>query len=66
MLIVADCISQNTNDKKELEPALDRIDALPKALGAVGSLIADSGYFSEANVTSCEAKQITCVYCPGP
>jgi transposase len=65
MLIVADCISQNTNDKKELEPALDRIDALPKALGAVGALIADSGYFSEANVTSCEAKQITPYIAPG-
>ena len=35
MLIVADCISQNTNDKKELKPALDRIDALPKKLGIV-------------------------------
>jgi transposase len=65
MLIVADCISQNTNDKKELEPALGRIDALPKALGAVGALIADSGYFSEANVTSCEAKQITPYIAPG-
>jgi hypothetical protein len=66
MLIVADCISQNPNDKQELEPALDRIDALPRELGAVDALIADSGYFSEANVTSCEAKQDSPVHCPGP
>ena len=65
MLIVADCISQNTNDKKELKPALDRIDALPKKLGIVDALIADSGYFSEANVISCEAQQITPYIAPG-
>jgi len=58
MLIVADCVSQNTNDKKELKPAIDRIDALPGKLGVVDVLIADSGYFSETNVTSCEEKQI--------
>lgn len=65
MLIVADCISQNPNDKQELKPALDRIDALPRELGAVDALIADSGYFSEANVTSCEAKQIAPYIAPG-
>jgi hypothetical protein len=65
MLIVADYISQNPNDKKELEPALERIDALPRKLGAVNTLIADSGYFSEGNVTSCEAKQIIPFIAPG-
>jgi hypothetical protein len=56
----------NTNDKKELKPAIDRVDALPGRLGVVDALIADSGYFSETNVTSGEEKQITPVYCPGP
>jgi hypothetical protein len=65
MLIVAGCVSQNTNDKKELKPALDRIDALPEKLGVVDALIADSGYFSEANVISCEAQQITPYIAPG-
>ena len=65
MLIVADHVSQNTNDKKELEPALDRIDTLPRELGVVNTLIADSGYFSEENVTSCEAKQIAPYIAPG-
>jgi transposase len=65
MLIVADCVSQNPNDKQELEPALDRIDALPRELGAVDALIADSGYFSEVNVTSCEVKKIAPYIAPG-
>ena len=65
MLIVADHVSQSTNDKQELNPALDRIDALPKELGAVDALIADNGYFSETNVTSCEAKQINPYIAPG-
>jgi transposase len=59
MLIVADHVSQHTNDKQELKPALDCLDALPENLGAVDSLIADSGYFSETNVMHCEKKEIT-------
>jgi transposase len=59
MLIVAEHVSQNPNDKQELKPALDSIDELPEELGAVGTLIADNGYLSEANVGSCEEHQIT-------
>ena len=32
---------------------------MPKELGSVTELIADSGYFSEGNVTACESKEIT-------
>jgi hypothetical protein len=59
MRIVADHVSQNPNDKQELTPAPDSIDALPKRPGAVSTLIAGSGYLSEANVSSCEEKEIT-------
>jgi transposase len=59
MLILADRVSQNTNDKQELKPALDCIAGLPQGLGAVDTLIADNGYFSEANVGSCREHQIT-------
>lgn len=59
MLVIAGHVSQNTNDKKELKPALDSIEALPKELGSVDALLADSGYFSEANVDICEEKKIT-------
>ena len=59
MLIIAGDVSQNPNDKQELKPALDAIGTLPGNLGAVNTLIADNGYCSEANIVSCEEKQIT-------
>ncbi len=65
MLIIAGNVSQNPNDKQELKPALDAIGTLPENLGAVNTLIADSGYCSEANVVSCEEKQITPYIAPG-
>jgi transposase len=65
MLVVAGHVSQNTNDKKELKPALDSIEALPNNLGSVDALLADSGYFSEANVLLCEEDEITPYIAPG-
>lgn len=58
-LIVTAHVTQQTNDKLELVPTLDQIAALPKELGTATELIADSGYFSETNVTACEGKEIT-------
>ena len=58
-LIVSTHISQQSNDKKELVPTLQHIARLPKELGTATKLIADSGYFSETNVTACESKGIT-------
>jgi transposase len=65
MLIIAEHVSQNTNDKLELKPAIDSIDALPDTLGTVDALLADNGYFSETNVESCEKKEITPYISPG-
>ncbi len=65
MLIVTGQISQHPNDKQELKPMLDAIACLPDALGAIGVLLADSGYFSEANVAGCEARKITPYIAPG-
>lgn len=59
MLIVANHVTQHTNDKLEVNPALEIIAALPKTLGNVSEMLADSGYFSEDNVTACEKQQIT-------
>ena len=59
MLVIAEHVSQNTNDKQELKPVLDSIDTLPKELGTVDALLADSGYFSETNVENCEKHEIT-------
>jgi transposase len=58
LLVVAIDVVQDTNDKQQLEPMLGKIDALPEELGKVATLLADNGYFSEANVTACEAADI--------
>lgn len=58
-LIVTAHVTQQANDKLELVPTLKKLAALPKELGTVTELIADSGYFSESNVTACEGKAIT-------
>jgi len=53
MLIVENHITQNANDKKEIEPALEALNSLPKNLGKVETLLADAGYFSKNNVDLC-------------
>ena len=50
MLVVATHVSQATNDMRELVPVLDKISALPDALGQVSSLLAHTGYCSAATV----------------
>lgn len=58
-LIVENHVSQNPNDKQELQPALDNLSQLPEALGQVDHLLGDNGYYSEANVKACEQATIT-------
>lgn len=58
-LIVSVHVTQNPNDKQELKPTLENLAALPEKLGKTTDLIADSGYFSETNVTACEEDKIT-------
>ena len=58
LLVVAIDVVQDTNDKQQLEPMLGKIDALPEELGEVATLLADNGYYSEANVMACEAADI--------
>jgi hypothetical protein len=57
-LIVEQHISQQPNDKQEVAPTLERLQQLPDALGQANALLADTGYFSEANVNGCEADSI--------
>ena len=54
LLVVANDVSQAPNDKQQLDPVLDKIGALPKELGKPENLLADTGYFSAANVGACE------------
>ena len=53
LLVVAGDVVQAPNDKQQLEPILEQLDALPKELGDVDTLLADNGYFSDANVNAC-------------
>jgi transposase len=58
LLVVAGDVVQAANDKQQITPMLDRLAALPEALGKPETLLADSGYFSEANVAACVAARI--------
>ncbi|MDF1573558.1 MAG: transposase, partial [Bacteroidales bacterium] len=57
-LLVESHVSQQPNDKKELEPALQQLRHLPGKLGKPNALVADNGYYSEANVNTCEQHRI--------
>ena len=59
MLVVGQQLTQAPNDKQQLEPMIEQLEALPEALGKVEGLAADTGYFSTHNVACCEAAQIT-------
>ena len=59
MLIVAAHVTQATNDKRELVPVVANLKQLPEELGSVSGVLADTGYFSEANVDHCEDQGIT-------
>ena len=53
-IIVEQHVTQNPNDKQEIKPALEKISSLPGSLGKVETILADTGYFSEANVEDCQ------------
>jgi hypothetical protein len=58
MLVVATNVSQAPNDKREIAPILDRVQAIAGDVGRVQTLLADTGYFSAANVHTCEARGV--------
>lgn len=59
MLIVTTNTVQACNDKQQVEPILQQLKALPVEFGKPGSLVADTGYFSAANVIACGEQKIT-------
>lgn len=58
MLVIAADVVQAPNDKQQIEPMLNQIGGLPDSLGKAERLLADTGYFSAANVAACEAAGI--------
>src|SRR5471032_1048232 len=57
LVVIADVV-QAPNDKQQVQPMLEALAALPEALGEPETLLADTGYFSEANVNACAAAGI--------
>lgn len=57
-LIVAEHVTQHTNDKLEIATAIERLQALPAPLGQVKLLLADTGYHSAVNIDRCHAVAI--------
>src|SRR5580765_8850781 len=65
LLVIAAQVVQAPNDKQQIEPMLERIGTLPEDLGKPETLLADTGYFSEANVALCAAAQIDSMIAQG-
>lgn len=64
-LVVENHVTQACNDKRQVEPALAQLEALPDELGKMDNLLADSGYCSEHNVERCREKGITPYFAQG-
>ena len=58
LLVLATDVVQAPNDKQQLQPMLSKVEALPDELGKVTTLLADTGYFSAANVSACIEAEI--------
>jgi transposase len=58
MLVVVSEVTQAANDKQQVEPMLEKLQALPDGLNAPATLLADTGYYSEANVAACRQAKI--------
>jgi hypothetical protein len=65
LLVVAADVVQAANDKQQIAPMLDRLGRLPEPLGKVEYLLADNGYYSEANVEACAGAGIAPLIAPG-
>lgn len=58
LLIVTQHVTQNANDKREVEPTLKALEQLAEPLGQAEALLADHGYYSQDNVKACQGDTI--------
>ncbi len=65
MCVISAHVTQSPNDKQEVNPTLEALDKLPEQLGKVDTLLADTGYFSEANVNKCIEAEVTPLFSTG-
>jgi transposase/IS5 family transposase len=59
LLIVTEHVTQNANDKREVQPTLKALEQLAEPLGKAEALLNDNGYYSEDNVKACQEDKIT-------
>ncbi|MEO6421410.1 MAG: IS1182 family transposase [Candidatus Nitrotoga sp.] len=59
LLILKTDTVQATNDKQQIKPMLRQLGTLPVELGKPTTLVADTGYYSAANVNACGGHPIT-------
>lgn len=57
-LVVGNHVSQATNDKREVQPALNELAKVAEQLGTPQVMVADAGYHSKENVERCERQGI--------
>ena len=58
MLVVVPFVTQAGNDKEQIQPTVERLQALPEEVGCPEKMLADTGYFSLQNVMTCHAAGI--------
>jgi transposase len=58
MLILAPHVTQASNDKEQVAPMVEKVQANPEGLNRPATWLADTGYFSEKNVATCLAAEI--------
>ena len=59
MLVMVAQVTAAANDKEQVAPMVEKVQALPTGLNQPETILIDSGYFSEKNVATCEAAKIT-------
>jgi transposase len=58
MLVVATRVTQAPNDKEQVVPMLEVLEAQSAVLGKVERMIADTGFCSEKNILACEGAHL--------
>jgi transposase len=59
MLVLVAQVTHAANDKEQVAPMVEKVQALPAGLNQPHTLLVDSGYFSEKNVVTCIEAKIT-------
>jgi transposase len=59
MMVLVPHVTDAANDKEQVAPMVEKVQALPEGMKQPETVLIDSGYFSEKNVEICKAAKIT-------